>query len=141
VTAPSKSAVLTFAGKSHPISEFTFRPSAEGMSVEHLEAAMGDIGESVARQLALLTPEECAQFSADLDDFWRDLQRCGPKRPGQWGWRARAKRHQRRLAANDRRVAEWQRRQRYFRPLNRAALRLLGIFAPIVSGRATAAVL
>lgn len=56
----------------------------------------------------------------------------GHKRPGQWGWRAHGKRHARRAAANDRRVGEWQRRQGIGRPLNRAARRLLGIFAPIV---------
>ncbi len=51
------------------------------------------------------------------------------KRPGQWGWRARAKRHARRLAATDRKVAEWQRRalcraRPHFAP-NRRTNRLL----------------
>mgnify|MGYP003405166997 CR=1 FL=1 len=63
------------------------------------------------------------------------MVRDGGKRPGQWGWRARAKRHARRLAADDRKVAEWQRRQGYNRPLNRRQLRALGIYEPMPRGR------
>lgn len=94
--------------------------------IEYIEAA--DYGPLVASAPFV---KACIRTLHD----WERTLRPGRKRPGQWGERARAKRHARRLAADDRKVAEWQRRQGYNRPLNRRQLRALGIYEPMPRGR------
>jgi hypothetical protein len=94
---------------------------------------MGTI--QLSRMTITINGEELVNDCAAVFEAWERALRNGRKRPGQWGERARAKRHARRIAAADRKVAEWQRRQGYNRPLNRRQLRALGIYEPMPRGR------
>lgn len=144
IMAAAKAAEL----EAHPLRVIRYESTLTPKEREEILAYLGD------RERVLLLPPSAVIEYIEAADYgplvasapfvkacirtlhdWERTLRPGRKRPGQWGWRARAKRHARRLAADDRKVAEWQRRQGYNRPLNRRQLRALGIYEPMPRGR------